>query len=273
MPKTLIGEVEYYYQEAGRGEPALLLHGFTGSSQSWTGIMPALEMNFRLIAVDLLGHGKSSAPEDPMCYRMEKAAEDLVLLLDQIASRPIHLLGYSMGGRLALYFALAYPERVRTLVLISASPGIMDEDERKARQKADEALAARIEREGIEAFVTEWEKLPIFTSQDNLSAAARRELRSQRLQNRPAGLAGSLRGMGSGVHPSLWGRLQELKPKTLLITGELDSKFCRLNEEMVRAIPGASLRRVPGAGHAVYLEQPEQTVEIVERFWMDGGDR
>jgi 2-succinyl-6-hydroxy-2,4-cyclohexadiene-1-carboxylate synthase len=142
--------------------------------------------------------------------------------------------------------------------------------ERQARREADEALARRIEEEGVEAFVAFWETLPLFASQARLREETRRELRARRLRNRPEGLAGSLRGMGTGSQPSLWERLGELQPRTLLIAGELDEKFCSINRRMAAAIPGAQLHIAPGAGHTVHLEQPEWYADVVAGSLLHG---
>jgi 2-succinyl-6-hydroxy-2,4-cyclohexadiene-1-carboxylate synthase len=273
VPVRQVGDVEYAYHCCGSGPAALLLHGFTGMGEAWSGLAAALGSRFRVITVDLLGHGRSSAPEDPGRYRIERAAEDLAELLGGWVDGPAHLLGYSMGGRLALYFTLAFPQLVRSLVLESASPGLETAEERGRRVAVDEALAARIEQDGVEAFVAEWERLPLFASQLLLPEDTRQELRVRRLQNRAAGLAGSLRGMGAGSQPSLWSRLAEVRPRTLLVAGELDEKYCALNRRMVQALPGARLEVIPRAGHTVHLEQPERYVEIVKQFWSEESSR
>lgn len=269
--KRIIRELEYACLERGSGPAALLLHGFTGSKKSWSALFPLLEGRFRLLAVDLPGHGESGAPASPQRYRMEEVAADLAELVRELAGEPVHLLGYSMGGRLALFFALQYPELVRSLALESASPGLEGEAEREARRAADEALAERIEAQGVEAFVAEWERLPLFASQASLPEEVRRALRIQRLRNRPEGLAGSLRGMGTGAQPSLWGRLPELRPRTLLVAGTLDEKFSALNRRMAEAIPTARPELVPGAGHSVHLERPLEYAKLLQRFWLEEG--
>lgn len=269
--KRIIRELEYACLERGSGPAALLLHGFTGSKKSWSALFPLLEGRFRLLAVDLPGHGESGAPASPQRYRMEEVAADLAELVRELAGEPVHLLGYSMGGRLALFFALQYPELVRSLALESASPGLEGEAEREARRAADEALAERIEAQGVEAFVAEWERLPLFASQASLPEEVRRALRIQRLRNRPEGLAGSLRGMGTGAQPSLWGRLPELRPRTLLVAGTLDEKFSALNRRMAEAIPAARPELVPGAGHSVHLERPLEYAKLLQRFWLEEG--
>src|SRR5262249_18130913 len=152
--------------------------------------------------------------------------------------------------------ALAHQDRFASLMLESASPGLAEVAERAARTASDNALADLIEREGIEAFAVRWERMPLFATQERLPQAVRERLAAQRRANRPAPLANSLRGMGTGVQPSLWERLSELKIPCLIMAGELDAKFTSIARRMAAAIPHARLALVPGAGHTVHLEEP-----------------
>lgn len=264
MPNQLINDIDYYYETAGTGTPILLLHGFTGSSTNWRRLMEQLATAYRVIAVDLLGHGKTAVFPHPHRYTMPHVAADLATLLQSLAATPCHLLGYSMGGRLALYLAVHYPHLLHSLILESSSPGLATVAEREARTASDNALADRIEREGIPAFVDYWENIGLFASQKRLETAVRAQLRQQRLQNSPLGLANSLRGMGTGQQPSLWDDLPQLALPTLLIAGELDSKYVAIGRQMAPQLPTAQLAIVPDAGHTVHLEQPEKFVALVK---------
>ncbi|HEY3107302.1 MAG TPA: 2-succinyl-6-hydroxy-2,4-cyclohexadiene-1-carboxylate synthase [Chloroflexota bacterium] len=251
----------------GAGQPLILLHGFTGSCQSWREIAARLEGRWRPIGIDLPGHGRAEAPAEPDAYRIEPTVAALLAALERLglADRP-HLLGYSMGGRAALHLALAAQERFATLTLESASPGILDPAERAARVRGDEALAELLERGGIEPFVDRWERLPLFASQASLPAATRTRVRAGRLGQRALGLANSLRGFGGGVPAPLQPRLGELRLPTLLLVGALDAKYCRIGREMVAALPDADLVVVPAAGHAVHLERPDAFVVALSSF-------
>lgn len=251
--------------------PALvLLHGFTGSAAGWGAHLDAFAAaGLPVIAFDLPGHGASDAPADPARYALERTREDIPAALARLGVTPGQavLLGYSMGGRVAL--CAAFSGFFRALVLESASPGLATARERAARRAADEALAARIERGGVPAFVDEWERLPLFASQAALPADVRAALRAQRLRNAPAGLASSLRGAGTGAQPSFWERLPELAIPTLLLAGALDAKFTAIAERMAAALPCATLRVVPGAGHTVHLERPDVFDALVLEFVND----
>ena len=266
----------YYLHRWGnpRDRPALLLHGFTGSGRSWAEAGPAFAgAGHFVLAPDLLGHGRSPAPADPERYGMACAAADLAALLNAEEIGEADLLGYSMGGRLALYFAVTYPARVRSLCLVSASPGLASAEARSARRARDAALADRIEREGVAAFVRTWELLPLWESQaKNLSQERRRRLRRQRLGNSGQGLANSLRGMGSGSQPDLSGRLPSLTVRTQLLAGSMDAKFVAVARRMQGRIPRSRLEVIPDTGHAVHLERPEMFARTVLALWEASGD-
>ena len=239
-------------------QPLVLLHGFTSSAASWgTYLDTFAAAGLRVIAFDLLGHGGSSAPDDPERYRMERCQEDVCSALGMLGVGPGEaiLLGYSMGGRLALY--LGFSGYFRALILESASPGLANPIEREQRCASDERLAASIERDGVAAFVAAWEQLPLFASQHVLPVEVRERLHNQRLQNQPDGLANSLRGMGTGSQPALYERLPAFDLPVLLLAGELDAKFCAIAQQMRQMLPHASLEIVRGAGHTIHLEQPE----------------
>lgn len=254
--------VTLHVEQRGAANPAaqtlVLLHGFTGSATSWGAHLDAFAAaGLRVIAFDLLGHGASSAPADPERYRMERCQEDICTALEMLGVGPGEavLLGYSMGGRLALY--LGFSGYFRAMILESASPGLASPREREERCTNDERLAASIERDGIAAFVAGWERQPLFASQRALPEELREQLHIQRLQNRPGGLANSLRGMGVGSQPALHERLPTLELPVLLLAGELDAKFCAIARQMRQVLPHALLEIVPATGHTIHLEQPE----------------
>ena len=250
---------------AGAGPPLVLLHGFTGSTESWESLVGALD-GYATIAVDLPGHGRSSAPADPARYSLDRFADDLAAALDTLGVDRAAVLGYSLGARAVLRFARAHPGRVAALVLESASPGIEDPSERAARVASDAALAGVIERDGVHAFVDRWERLPLWASQAALPEAARARLRAQRLTNHPRGLANSLRGAGAGADPSMVERVAAPNTPTLLVVGALDAKYMGIGRMMEAAMPGARLAVVPDAGHTVHLERLDVFAALVTDF-------
>ena len=256
----------YDLQISGDGEALLLLHGFSGDKTNWEKLRAGLQDQYRVIALDILGHGASDKPSQMGAYRVERVACDILSLLDEMQIPECHLLGYSMGGRLALGLALQYPARFRSLVLESASPGLADENEGKQRRRNDESLAARIQTMGVDWFVDYWERLPLWKSQQDLPEDILSAQRKQRKRNDATGLANSLRGMGSGAQPNLWPRLRYVTMPTLLLAGEQDSKFVTINQLMAQQMPHAYLQVIPGAGHNTHLEQPMAFQERVISF-------
>jgi 2-succinyl-6-hydroxy-2,4-cyclohexadiene-1-carboxylate synthase len=262
----LIDGQNYHIHISGSGIPIVLLHGFTGDTTVWEDVRRVLEKSYQVIAIDLLGHGQSDKPSDVTAYHMENVACDLIKLMDGLSVEKTHLLGYSMGGRLALYLAIHSPERFHSLILESASPGIKTEQQQKERCKRDHALADKIQSNGIEWFVDFWESLSLWESQQSLPHDILQIQRTQRLQNDPLWLANSLRGMGTGVQPNLWGTLSGLTLPTQLIAGGYDSKFIGINHEMAEQMPNVVMTIIDEAGHTVHLENPSAFVEQVNSF-------
>jgi len=266
MPLIECSGLTLHVEEGGDGAPLVLLHGFTGSGRSWWPVIDELSDRYRIISVDLIGHGHSGDPASASRYAFHRALDNLRQVALSLNIGNATWLGYSLGGRVALGLAVAYPDLVSALVLESATPGIADVTERARRRSDDDELAARIERDGVAAFVARWERLPMWESQEALPADVLACERGIRLANSARGLANSLRGMGQGAQPSLWDSLPDLQCPTLLIAGERDAKFARIAGEMHDALPDARVAIAPGAGHNVHLEAPAWFGERVTRF-------
>ncbi len=257
MPRFHVDGLGLHAEVTGAGPPLVLLHGFTGSADTWSGLTTALAADYTVIAPDLVGHGRSDAPSDVERYRMPRAAADLVALVRQLGHERAAWFGYSLGGRTALQVVADHPGAVGALILEGASPGIADADERAARVRSDEAMAERVERDGVEAFVDTWEQVPLFASQLALPAGTRAAIRATRTANTATGLANSLRGMGAGAQDPMLDRLAAIDVPTLLIAGELDTKYVGIARDMARTMPDATMHAIEGAGHAAHLERPE----------------
>jgi 2-succinyl-6-hydroxy-2,4-cyclohexadiene-1-carboxylate synthase len=233
----------------------VLVHGFTQTARSWEPVAAPLAADHEVVLVDAPGHGGSSAIETDL--------PDGALALVEAAGTGIYV-GYSMGARLCLHAALAAPSHVTGLVLLGGNPGIEDTGERAARVAADDALAAGIERDGVDAFLDRWLAQPLFATLPNDAAGV-----EDRRRNTAAGLASSLRLAGTGTH-DLWDRLGRIAAPTLVLAGEHDEKFTAIGRRIAERIgPGAVVATVPGAGHAAHLEQPAAFVAIV-RQWLAG---
>lgn len=245
--------------------PVAILHGFTGSTQSMRGVVTELCQSRTTVSIDLIGHGCSDAPDDVSQYRMERCVEQIAEVIDSLGLKRPHLLGYSMGGRAALAFCSAYPERARSALLVGASAGLSDPEARRNRVRDDEALADQIVAGDLETFVDEWMAKPIFASQARLGEAELARAREQRLRNRPLGLAMSLRGMGTGAMTPL--ELTGLKVPTNFVAGVEDEKFCAIARAYAGRLPQAQCEIVPHAGHAVHLENPEAFGRVAREFF------
>ena len=225
----------------------LLLHGFTATGRSWDAVRRRIDgaTYSEALAPDLRGHGDAS----------NVAPATIPAVVDDLRQdSPYALVGYSMGGRVALHLALAQPDLVKRLVLVSTTPGIEDPAARAERRRSDEELAEGLERAGIEAFTRWWGAQPLFAGQPPEVAAA---ARTDRLRNTAEGLAASLRGMGTGQMTPVWDRLGELTMPTTVLVGERDAKFRAIGERMAERLPDASLVVAAGVGHAVHLEAPD----------------
>ena len=242
----------------------VLLHGFTGTSSTWTDVSALLAGKYRVVAVDLTGHGKTANPSDPSRYAMAEQVADLEALFGEMKLADFTLVGYSMGGRIALAYTLQYPHRVTSLILESASPGLKTEMERNERKKEDALLANRIQQDGIPAFIEFWEEIPLFTSQKKMSLEKQREVRKERLGQNTVGLANSLLGIGTGSQPSYWGELSSIQVPVLLITGEIDRKFVFIAREMNEILTLANHMTIKDVGHAIHVEKPTLFATMVE---------
>jgi 2-succinyl-6-hydroxy-2,4-cyclohexadiene-1-carboxylate synthase len=238
---------------SGQMPPTIvLLHGFTNTGRSWDGVVRALP-GHESVAPDIRGHGDASD-------RRPVTLEAVIADVTERAPESFALVGYSMGGRIALHVAFALPERVHRLILIGASPGLRDAAARAHRRAADERLAAQAERETIAEFADRWARTPVLSDQTETVRAA---VDADRRRNDPAGLAAALRGLGTGALPSLWPRLGELTMPVELVVGARDSKFRATAEQMAESMADARLTVVADAGHAVHWEAPNAVAAVI----------
>ncbi len=238
---------------AGTGPRLVFVHGFTQTGRSWEQVAAHFAARrHEVLLVDLPGHGGSGAVRADL-----RRSADLLAATAGAAT----YIGYSLGGRVCLHLALMYPHVAERLVLLGATPGIVDEDERARRRASDEALAARILEVGVEAFLADWLGQPLFAGLQLPDAEM-----ADRAANTPQGLASSLRLAGTGTQVPLWERLKELNLPVLTMAGEHDTKFVAVAEAVAAAVPRAEFAAIHDAGHAAHLEQPVQVITRIERF-------
>jgi 2-succinyl-6-hydroxy-2,4-cyclohexadiene-1-carboxylate synthase len=234
----------------GSGPLFVWLHGFTQSKNSAHQFRSILAGSYEVLTIDLPGHGENAATT----ATLEESAD---LLAATLPDEPFILGGYSLGGRVALHVALRHPERLRHLVVLSATPGIADNSERDARRQRDDELARRIELIGADVFLNEWLAQPMFQSlpSDPLERAAR--------SSDASGLADSLRCAGAGTQRDLTNALGDLRVTTTILAGTKDAKFVGEARRLRNAIPVSISALVEDAGHAAHLERPDRVAELL----------
>jgi 2-succinyl-6-hydroxy-2,4-cyclohexadiene-1-carboxylate synthase len=229
----------------------LFLHGFLGSGRDWLPIAEKLSERFHCLMADLPGHGENRKPVKSGPVAFHEAALQLLYLVDSVHSGPLHLVGYSMGGRMALYLALRFADWFTTTTIVSGSPGLRTEEERNLRRLNDEKLALELERDP-EGFLDRWYHLPLFETLAGHPSFP--EILAARRTGDPKALASSLRALGNGSQPSLWQELPGNRLPIMFCAGEKDAKFVEIAHQMVNLRPGSSLEIFPGCGHTLHVE-------------------
>ena len=254
-------DVRLNYEVIGEGTPVTLLHGFTQSGRSWREVISNLPDGWKWVVPDLRGHGETRVrPGAP--HSMEACTADLEMLWDHLGIARTHLVGYSMGGRLALHVAATRPERILSLLTIGAHGGL-DEDAREGRRRGDEALAQRIEKDGLEAFVNYWSSLPLFAGLERRGPSFVAQVRAERMSNHVAGLAESLRGMGAGAMRPVWDELAHVRCSCTFVAGQLDHGYVASARRLAASVPDGRVVIVQRAGHTVHQERPDAFARLL----------
>ncbi len=235
----------------------VFLHGFLGSRVDLQPIGTRLQPSIDTLCLDLPGHGQSvDLPTETYSFFV---AANFVLEQIQHLSKPA-LYGYSMGGRLALYLGLTYPDRFSHLFLESTSPGLASQSDRTDRRTQDAKLATELQTD-FPGFLRSWYNTELFKTLRNHPHFP--ELLDRRHNNNPTELAKALQGMSTGSQPSLWETLNTLQIPIDLLVGTEDPKFLTLNQKMAQTAPNARLNIIPGVGHNIHVENPEAIVRLL----------
>ena len=238
------------------------LHGFTGSHQDFEPLKSMVNEDLvEFVAPDWPGHGKLKQETDSRKYSLDAHMEIISAAVG--SSKQVILLGYSMGGRLALNWALIHPDRIQKLILIGASPGIAHQSESVERLKGDQALAQFIRIHGVQPFIKYWNGKTFFRPLMALPPERLDPILERRLKNTAEGLALSLENVGTANLPSLWPRLRELRCAVDIVVGEMDPKFIEIGYRMGECIPKARISVIESAGHALHLEKPQDIAALI----------
>jgi 2-succinyl-6-hydroxy-2,4-cyclohexadiene-1-carboxylate synthase len=264
-----IAEYHFYYQSGGnrRGQPLLFLHGFMGDCHEFDNILPYFWDDFYCLVIDLPGHGQTEVMGDDNNYGMEKTAIALINFLEYFQLSKIGLIGYSMGGRLALYLALHFPEKFSHLILESASPGLQSAIARKKRIEHDGQWIKKLKNENFSDFLSEWYQQGLFDSLRKLSDFP--ALFARRLNNSPAKLAKSLQYLGTGQQISLWEKLSQGSVPLLLLVGGQEHKFVAINQKIAVDYSQAQLEVFSHCGHNLHLEDSHDFALVLRQFLLN----
>lgn len=242
--------------EAGEPPQSLLLHGFTGLADDWRPCWPCTEP---ALAIDLPGHGGSLAPAGAFDDALRQLLDVLPATIDRVV-------GYSLGGRLALGLLRLAPERFDQALILSAHPGLIELEAREARRAADQRWICLLEQDGLAAFVDEWQRQPLFATQAGLPADCLAHQRERRLSQHASALAASLRVHGLAAMPAMQEAIIQYPGALHWMVGAEDQKFAALAREVVGWRPATQLHLIPGVGHNLLLEAPVPLQALLSSF-------
>lgn len=250
-----------YYEETTQGDPLLLLHAGIADSRMWDDQVPVFAQHYRVIRFDLRGFGRSSIPAGSFA-----SYKDPALLLDTLGIEKTHVIGVSFGGKVALDFALAYPEKVASLVLVASGVGGRKAPPEVQRfNEEEEALLEQGDLEGAtELNLRMWVDGPCRSPQQ-VDPAVRQRVREMQYHALTIPMPETTEDIP--LTPPAIMRLAELRMPTLLIVGDRDIlDFIELTRQLAAEIPQAQLATIPGVAHLPNMEKPEEFNNIVLDF-------
>lgn len=256
MSWVSLPQYRFFYRLRGEASAprVCFLHGFMGDSRDFDVAIDQLASTAYCLTLDLPGHGQTETKDGIAGYTMPAIAQGILALLTQLDFLPCHLVGYSMGGRLALDLVHRFPQSFLSVLAESASPGLATAMERQQRWHQDERWAVELETTDWTVCLAKWYNQPLFASLRD--APCFQPMLQRRRQNCPKTLALALRGMSTGVQLPLWEALAHFGIPITLLVGEGDVKFREINQRMARCCRAAQLVVLPDCGHAPHLEVP-----------------
>lgn len=246
-------------------QPIVFLHGFMGAGADWREICELLAEDYYCVCPDLPGHGANTVRNFETQLSLSELAIELHGLCAGLGMKAPIVVGYSLGGRVALHAALLQPSRMKALVLESASPGLEGALEREARLAADDARSAALLADGLPAFTKIWYAAPLFQSLQRYPLVLAK-LQAARAANDVRWLAKVVRELSPGRAASAWAGLASIQTHTLLVAGALDVQYSAYVQRMASLMPTATSLIVPDAGHNVHLEEPVAFAQALRQF-------
>jgi pimeloyl-ACP methyl ester carboxylesterase len=252
-----INDVDLAFDSAGEGpETLVLVHGFTGSSLDWTDVVPLLAPYVEVVTYDHRGHGNSTNTGDEATYTFDQLVDDLSGFVTAIGlTEPFHLLGHSMGGMVAMRWALAHQEQLRSLILMDTGAEPLTAAEKMFAPMVE--LASTQGMGAIAAAMEQVAPVPAGARGDEI----RRRNRWKLEHMDPAAFIGLGRDIGRA--PGVLHRLGQLELPTTVLVGENDTPFVDISAKMTTAIPGAEQVTFAGAGHCPQEDDPARWTEAV----------
>jgi pimeloyl-ACP methyl ester carboxylesterase len=267
MPYAASGGVKLYFEEAGQGHPVIFAHEFAGDHRSWEHQMRRFSRDYHCIAFSAVGYPPSDVPDDESLYDYRHQVENIAAVMRHLGLAKAHIVGLSMGAYSALQFGVLHPEMASALVVAGCGSGAPREHQMRFKAES-EAMAARLEREGMARVAVTLASTPTRIPYQNKDPRGWAEFKGQLAQHSNIGSAKTLRRF-QAPRPSLWdfeSQFAALKVPVLLLLGDEDEPCIEANVFLKRAIPTAGLVVVPNTGHLVNLEEPDIFNDAVASF-------
>jgi pimeloyl-ACP methyl ester carboxylesterase len=271
--RARIGDAEFTWIEEGAAGPTnpplVLIHGFTGHRDDFIGVLPELARQRRVIAPDLRGHGDFDLASASYDWTFDQLVKDLVALLDHLEIERCDLFGHSMGGMLTLRFALAHPERIRSLLFMCTAPELPATLGRRAFEIGADIADAR----GMDGLQELMEKAGREDCSDTIERWSERYWPHHRRRLRSM-TPDSFRGIGTAFFESqsLVDRLAEIKAPTLVMVGEADVDFLPGADLFEKNLPNVKRLTLADAEHHPHQENPKAWHAAIEAH-LDGVQR
>lgn len=235
----------------------LALHGFMGQTSMWNPVIEHIP-DVSLTPLALPGHGPHGELSSATAF--DEVVDTLAARLKNGAQ--CHIVGYSMGARIALRLALRHPHTIKSALLVGVNAGFQDPKERTARRQWDAEQAVSLSSD-LSQFVHHWEAMPLFQSQRTLNENTRAAQRAQRLEHNPAALAWAMKTLGQGNMPNCWPQLTDCRVPIHLIVGSLDHKYKTIMQQLAAHLPRCKTTIIPKTGHNPVLEAPDKIAQLI----------